>query len=142
MAHIVELREMSDEQLEDRLENAREEMFNLRFQQASARLQNTARLKTVRREIAQIKEVLHKRQLAVEAAAAQPDVAAALEDRKWDGRARYIYEDAAWEVTFLDLDGSEIAVATVNLNKKNRSGMKPTSAARKHEQVKSFEVTG
>lgn len=142
MAHIVELREMSDEQLEDRLENAREEMFNLRFQQASARLQDTARLKTVRREIAQIKEVLHKRQLAVEAAAAQPDIAAALEGRKWDGRARYIYEDAAWEVTFLDLDGSEIAVATVNLNQKNRSGAKPTSAARKREQVKSFEVTG
>ncbi len=142
MAHIVELREMSDEQLEDRLENAREEMFNLRFQQASARLQDTARLKVVRRDIAQIKEVLHKRQLAVDAAAAQPEIAAALEDRKWDGRARYIYEDAAWEVTFLDLDGSEIAVATVNLNQKNRSGAKRISAARKREQVKSFEVTG
>lgn len=142
MAHIVELREMSDEQLEDRLENAREEMFNLRFQQASARLQDTARLKVVRRDIAQIKEVLHKRQLAVDAAAALPEIAAALEDRKWDGRARYIYEDAAWEVTFLDLDGSEIAVAMVNLNQKNRSGDKHTSTARKREQVKSYEVTG
>lgn len=142
MAHIVELREMSDEQLEQRLENAREEMFNLRFQQASARLQNTARLKVVRRDIAQIKEVLHKRQLAVDAAAAQPEIADALDDRKWDGRARYIYEDAAWEVTFLDLDGSEIAVAMVNLNQKDRSGAKRTTAARKREQVKSFEVTG
>lgn len=142
MAHIVELREMSDEQLEDRLEHSREEMFNLRFQQASARLQDTARLKTVRREIAQIKEVLHKRRLAVDAAAEQPEISAALEGRKWDGRARYIYEDTSWEVTFLDLDGSEVAVATVNLNQKNRSGDKPRSVARKREQVKSFEVTG
>ena len=37
MLNIVELREMSDDRLEEMVENAREEMFNLRFQKASAR---------------------------------------------------------------------------------------------------------
>lgn len=142
MAHIVELRQMSNEQLEERLENAREEMFNLRFQKASARLNDTSRLKIVRRDIAQIQELLHKRQLAVSAAAAQPEVAAALEGRKWQGRARYVYEDSSWDVTFLDTNGSEIATASVNLNRKKRRDEKPGSTASKIRKVKSFEVTG
>ena len=142
MAHIVELREMSDEQLEEKLEHAREELFNLRFQQASARLQNTARIKTVRREIAQINEILHKRQLAVSAAAAQPEIAAALEGQKWNGRARYIYEDSSWDVTLMDSGGNEIASATVNLNRKSRREQKSDSAESKIRKIKSFEVTG
>lgn len=142
MAHIVELRGMSNEQLEERLENAREELFNLRFQKASARLTDTARLKTVRRDIAQIQELLHKRQLAVSAAAAQPEIAAALEGRKWQGRARFVYEESAWDVTFLDTDGREIATARVNLNRKNRRDEKPGSAASKRRKIKSFDVTG
>jgi large subunit ribosomal protein L29 len=142
MAHIVELREMSDEQLEERLEHAREELFNLRFQQASARLQDTSRLKTVRRDVAQMSEVLHKRQLAVRAAARMPEIAAALEGQKWQGRARYIYEDSVWDVSFRDAGGSEIAVATVNLNQKRRRDAKPGSPGSRRRQVKSFEVTG
>lgn len=142
MAHIVELREMSDEQLEERLEHAREELFNLRFQQASARLQDTSRLKTVRREIAQMSEVLHKRQLAVRAAMRMPEIAAALEGQKWQGRAHYVYEDSAWDVSFRDLDGNELAVATVNLNQKRRRDEKPGSPGSRRRQVKSFEVTG
>ena len=78
MLNIVELREMSGDRLEEMLENAREEMFNLRFQQASARLENYARLKEVRREIAQLQTVLHQRSLAVESAIAQPALAKAL----------------------------------------------------------------
>jgi len=139
MAHIVELREMSDEQLEEKLEHAREELFNLRFQQASARLQNTARIKTVRREIAQINEILHKRQLAVSAAAAQPEIAAALEGQKWNGRARYIYEDSSWDVTLMDSGGNEIASATVNLNRKSRREQKSDSAESKIRKIKSFK---
>ena len=69
MANIVELREMSDDKLDKLLENAREEMFNLRFQQATAQLDNHARVKIVRREIAQIQTVLHMRQLAIDTAA-------------------------------------------------------------------------
>ncbi len=45
MASIVELRDLSDEKLEEKLENAREEMFNLRFQHASARLDDLSQLK-------------------------------------------------------------------------------------------------
>ncbi len=41
---------------------SREEMFNLRFQQATAQLENHSRVKIVRREIAQIETVLHMRQ--------------------------------------------------------------------------------
>lgn len=120
MAHIVRLREMSDEQLAERLENAREELFNLRFQQASARLEDTSRLRVVRREIAQIQEVLHKRRLAVDAAAEIPEIASALAGKTWDAQTRYIYEDSAWQVSFLDTNGNEIASAMVNLNRKRR----------------------
>jgi large subunit ribosomal protein L29 len=74
MANIVELREMSDDKLEELLENAREEMFNLRFQKASARLENTTRIREVRREIAQFETVLNMRQQAIAAAAADPAV--------------------------------------------------------------------
>ena len=78
MANIVELREMSDDKLEEMLENAREEMFNLRFQQATAQLDNHARVRIVRREIAQVETVLHMRKLAIDTAAIEPDIAAAL----------------------------------------------------------------
>ena len=51
MASIVELRDTSEDELEEMLENAREELFNLRFQHASARLEDFSRLRKVRREI-------------------------------------------------------------------------------------------
>ena len=133
MAHIVRLREMSDEQLAERLEDAREELFNLRFQKASARLEDTSRLRFVRREIAQIKEVLHKRQLAVEAAAEIPEIASVLEGEKWDAQTRYVYEDAAWQVSFLDNNGNEIASATVNLNRKRRPQQGQPQLVRSYE---------
>jgi len=120
MAHIVRLREMSDDQLAERLEEAREELFNLRFQQASARLEDTSRLRVVRREIAQIQEVLHKRGLAVDAAAEIPEIASVLAGKTWGAQTRYIYEDSAWQVSFLDTNGNEIASAMVNLNRKRR----------------------
>ena len=135
MANIVELRELSDEKLSDRLEDLREEMFNLRFQKASAQLENTARIREVRREIAQLKEVLHKRELALEAAASEIEIARALAGRKWSGEARYDYREEAWEVTFVDAKGNELASALVNLNRKKR----------KHETprlVRRYEVAG
>ena len=49
-----ELRELSDDDLEKRLSDRREELFNLRFQDATGALENTARLKHTRREIARI----------------------------------------------------------------------------------------
>lgn len=140
MAHIVELRGMSDEQLEERLENAREELFNLRFQKASARLEDTSRLRFVRREIAQMNEVLHKRRLAVDAAAQTPEIASVLADKKWDAQVRYIYEDSAWAVSFEDTNGNEIASAMVNLNQKRRP-QQARDPQKKPRVVQDYEVT-
>lgn len=135
MANIVELNQMSNDKLEKTLEEAREEMFNLRFQVASARLENTARLREVRRSIAQLETVLHQRVLATEAASADPEIAAVLKDTEWAANARYIYEDSAWQVEFNDKGGKSLATAWVNLNKvrpKGRSANKPRLVVR-HE---------
>lgn len=123
MAKIVELREMSDDKLDERLENAREEMFNLRFQKAASRLENYARLNQVRREIAQLETVLHMRGLARDAAASEPQIALALAGAgEWRANARFVYEDSAWQVQFVDASGNEVASAVVDLNKKQPSG--------------------
>ena len=45
---------MTDEELENRLADTRQELFNLRFQGATGALENTARLKLAKREIARI----------------------------------------------------------------------------------------
>lgn len=57
-----ELRTKSEDELKDSLLGLRKEAFNLRFQRASGQLENTARIREVRREIARIKTVLHQRQ--------------------------------------------------------------------------------
>jgi large subunit ribosomal protein L29 len=139
MAYIVELRGMSDERLEERLENAREELFNLRFQQASARLENTSRIRAVRREIAQLQEALHKRRLAVDAATAQPEIAEALGDSKWDTDVHFDYEENGWIVSFRNPDGGELARAIVDLNRKRATKRQPHGG---QGLVKSYEVTG
>ena len=58
-----ELRELSDEQLDDRLRELREELFNLRFQYATRQLTNTARIKEVRRDIARVLTRQHETSL-------------------------------------------------------------------------------
>jgi large subunit ribosomal protein L29 len=55
-----ELRELSAEQLEDRLRELREELFNLRFQYATRQLTNTARIREVRRDIARVLTCQHE----------------------------------------------------------------------------------
>ena len=59
-----ELRELSDEQLNDRLRELREELFNLRFQYATRQLTNTARIREVRRDIARVLTQQHDAALA------------------------------------------------------------------------------
>jgi large subunit ribosomal protein L29 len=49
-----ELRELSDEELERRLAESRENLFNLRFQMATGALENTARISLAKRDIARI----------------------------------------------------------------------------------------
>jgi large subunit ribosomal protein L29 len=61
----AELRALDAESLEIKLRDAKEELFNLRFQNATGQLDNTARLKTVRREIARIYTVIRERELGI-----------------------------------------------------------------------------
>ncbi len=57
----TDVRTKSDDELKDTLINLRKEAFNLRFQKASGQLENTARVRQVRRDIARIKTVLSER---------------------------------------------------------------------------------
>jgi large subunit ribosomal protein L29 len=60
-----ELRELTDEELVLRLKEAKEELFNLRFQMATGQLDNNRRLRTVRREIARVYTVMRERELGL-----------------------------------------------------------------------------
>ncbi|MGD2078530.1 MAG: 50S ribosomal protein L29 [Chloroflexota bacterium] len=131
MASIVELRDMSDDEIREMMENAREEMFNLRFQNASARLEDVSRIKSVRREIAQLQTVLHMRQLAIQEAAKSPEVAEALAGKKWSAEATFSYEDSLWVVSFVDEDGDDLVEGRVNLNKKKNRSRKARQVARR-----------
>jgi large subunit ribosomal protein L29 len=59
----AELRELPDEELLDRMESAKEELFNLRFQLATGQLDNPTRLRAVRHDVARIATVLREREL-------------------------------------------------------------------------------
>lgn len=61
-----ELREMEEHELREHLDDQKEELFNLRFQVVTGQLDDTSRLKQVKREIARILTVLRERELAVE----------------------------------------------------------------------------
>ncbi|MGP5621232.1 50S ribosomal protein L29 [Candidatus Corynebacterium faecigallinarum] len=60
-----ELRELNNEELATRLTEAKEELFNLRFQSATGQLSNNRRLGTVKRDIARIHTVLRERELGL-----------------------------------------------------------------------------
>ena len=60
-----ELRELTDDDLTEKLRESKEELFNLRFQMATGQLDNNRRLRTVRREIARIYTVLNERELGL-----------------------------------------------------------------------------
>ncbi|WP_420568438.1 50S ribosomal protein L29 [Thalassovita sp.] len=62
----TELREKSLDELREQLSTLKKEAFNLRFQQATGQLENTARVKTVRRDVARVLTVLNAK--AAEAA--------------------------------------------------------------------------
>jgi large subunit ribosomal protein L29 len=65
----ADLRTKTDDELSDQLLQLRKEAFNLRFQQASGQLENTARRRQVRRDIARLKLILSQRRLAKSSAA-------------------------------------------------------------------------
>ena len=71
----AELRELTDEELTLRVREAKEELFNLRFQSATGQLDNNRRLQVVRRDIARIYTVLRERELGIRATPAPVDTA-------------------------------------------------------------------
>ena len=60
----VDVRAKSEDELKGELLSLRKEAFNLRFQAASGQLENTARMRQVRRDIARVKTVLHEQHSA------------------------------------------------------------------------------
>ena len=82
MTKASEFREMHDEELENRLAEASQELFNLRFQHVTGQLDNYARLRQVRRDVARIKTLLREREIeAAEAEEAAEDERVAEEAR-------------------------------------------------------------
>jgi large subunit ribosomal protein L29 len=72
----AELRELSDEELVLRVREAKEELFNLRFQMATGQLDNNRRLRTVRHDIARIYPTMRERELGLSAAPNEDEGAA------------------------------------------------------------------
>jgi large subunit ribosomal protein L29 len=66
----TEIRELSSDDLQAKLKEARAELFNLRFQMATSQLDNTARVRTVKRDIARVQTEIRAREIAAEKSAA------------------------------------------------------------------------
>ena len=58
---IADVRAKTVDELKDQLETLKKEQFNLRFQRATQQLESTARVRQVRREVAQVKTVLREK---------------------------------------------------------------------------------
>ncbi len=59
-----DVRELNEQELEEKVKELKEELFNLRFQEATGQLENVMRIKEVRRSIARVKTVLRERALS------------------------------------------------------------------------------
>ncbi len=109
-----ELRECDDEELDNRLDNARKELFNLRFQVATGRLDNVARIGQVRKQVACILTVLRDREITASEAvdedgAATGPAAPRPVRRAWAAAAAAASED---DETSSSVGGSSSAVAS------------------------------
>ena len=62
-SEIQKIRELSEAELEKRLQELKEELFNLRFQHAINQLENPMRLKAVKKEIAIVKTIIRENEL-------------------------------------------------------------------------------
>jgi len=62
---VKDIRELTTAEIEQNVKSLREELFNLRFQLATGQLENTARIKEVRRTIARMKTIARERELEV-----------------------------------------------------------------------------
>ena len=66
--NAAELRDKTPDQLKDQLIALKKEAFNLRFQQATGQLENTSRMRAVRRDVARVKTILNQKAAAAAAA--------------------------------------------------------------------------
>lgn len=57
---ISEIRDLSDKEREDKIQDLQEELFNLKFQLATGKIENPGRLRLLRRDVAKIKTVQHE----------------------------------------------------------------------------------
>ena len=62
--NIVDLRKLNYAELQEQLDEAKEELFNLRFQVVTNQLDNTARIKQVRRDVARVKTMMREQEIA------------------------------------------------------------------------------
>ena len=70
------LRSLEDDELETKLREAKEELFNLRFQAATGQLESHGRLKAVRKDIARIYTIMRERELGISAVETDGEVPA------------------------------------------------------------------
>jgi large subunit ribosomal protein L29 len=63
-ARVADIRVMTEDQLEDEALKLKKEQFNLRFQRASGQLQDTARVRVVRRDLARVKTIAAQKRAA------------------------------------------------------------------------------
>ncbi len=63
-ARVSDIKAMTDDQLEDEALKLKKEQFNLRFQRASGQLQDTTRIRVVRRDIARVKTIAARKRAA------------------------------------------------------------------------------
>ena len=59
-----EIRELSNEEILSKIEESKEELFNLRFQQATGNLEKPSRIKDLRHQVARLKTVLREREMS------------------------------------------------------------------------------
>ncbi len=62
------IRDMTSEELNNKIAELKSELFNLRFQQATGQLQNPIRLNQCKKDIARVKTILHERELGLKRA--------------------------------------------------------------------------
>lgn len=62
--NATEIRDLTDDEIRDRIVQAKEELFRLRFRSATQELENPALLKSLRRDIARMKTILRERELS------------------------------------------------------------------------------
>ena len=64
---IQDIRELSAQELEDKVKNLKKELFNLRFQNATNQLDNPSRIVSVKKDIARVKTVLKEKEIGINA---------------------------------------------------------------------------